>query len=184
MAELTEDNLELELRRSTDEDEGKSVPLSKLKPMFYALTWGRLFCLYVGIVVKAHSSKARDLLAYLVTLLAGARKVIGGGLSYESCSQQAAPSTRLDQALFTRTIFSAGGTGHNQQSGPVSQVEGRNSQPVKRCKLAPCFAWNDEKSCTATPCHYSHVCLRCSGEHRKTSCSPPMENPSVPVSSF
>jgi len=33
MAELTEDNLELELCRSTDGDKGKSISLSKLKPV-------------------------------------------------------------------------------------------------------------------------------------------------------
>ena len=77
MTELTEENLELELRFSKDGNEGKSVPLSKLKPVSDALTWARSFCLYVGIVVSAHPSNAWDLLAYLATMLAG---VTGGGL--------------------------------------------------------------------------------------------------------
>ena len=52
MAEFTEENLELELRHSTDGDEGKSVSLSKLMPVPDALTWARSFCLYAGIVVS------------------------------------------------------------------------------------------------------------------------------------
>ena len=74
MAELTEENLELELRRASEGDEGKPVPLHKLKPVPDVLTWARSFCLYTGIVVTSHPSKARDLLAYLATLLAGAEK--------------------------------------------------------------------------------------------------------------
>ena len=74
MAELTKDNLELELCRFTDGEDGKSIPLSRLKPVPDALTLARSFCLYAGIVVSAHPSKARDLLAYLATLLVGAEK--------------------------------------------------------------------------------------------------------------
>ncbi len=74
MAELSEDNLELELRRSTEGEEGKPTPPSKLKPVADPLTWARSFCIYAGIVVSAHPDKARDLLAYLATLLAGAEK--------------------------------------------------------------------------------------------------------------
>ena len=38
MAELTEDSLKLELRHSTDGEEGKSIPLSRLKPVPDELT--------------------------------------------------------------------------------------------------------------------------------------------------
>ena len=75
MAELTEENLELELWRAADGDEAKSaVPLSRLKAVPDVLTWARSFCLYAGIVVSAHPGKARDLWAYLSTLLSGADK--------------------------------------------------------------------------------------------------------------
>ena len=140
-----------------------------------ALTWARSFCLYTGIVVSAHPSKARDLLAYLATLLAGAEKG-DWWRAYDSrfCQQlpalELAEFGNLDQALFMQTVFSAGGAGNSQWSGPVPQVEGRNPQPAKRRKLAPCLTWNDGRSCVATLCHYSHVCSRCNGEHRKTPC--------------
>ena len=88
------------------------------------------------------------------------------------------------QALFTRTIFSSGGAGISQRSGPVPQSESRKPPAAKRRRVAPCFAWNDGKSCVATPCRYSHICSRCGGEHRKTSCPPPpTDNPSVPANS-
>ncbi len=44
MAELTDDNLE-ELCRSTEGEEGKPTPLSKLKPVADPLTWARSFSL-------------------------------------------------------------------------------------------------------------------------------------------
>ena len=68
MAELTEENLELELSRGTESDDRKPISLNKLKPVPDILTWARSFCLYAGIVVSAHPSKARDLLAYLAML--------------------------------------------------------------------------------------------------------------------
>ncbi len=86
MAELTEDSLELELRRSTEGEKGKPTPLSKLKPVVDPLTWARSFCLYTGIIVSAHPGKTRDLLAYLATLLAGAesggRTIVGSGSKF------------------------------------------------------------------------------------------------------
>ena len=71
MAELMEDNLELELRVG-DKDDLKPVPPSKLKAIPDILTWARAFCLYAGIVVSAHPSEAKDLWAYLAALLSGA----------------------------------------------------------------------------------------------------------------
>ena len=61
MAELTEDNLELELHRGSEVDEGKPVPLHKLKLVPDIVAWARSFCLYAGIVVGTHPSKAKDL---------------------------------------------------------------------------------------------------------------------------
>ena len=155
MTELTEENLELELRFSKDGNKGKSIPLSKLKPVSDALTWARSFCLYVGIIVSAHPSNAWDLLAYLVTMLAGAKKgdwwrVYDSRFHQQFPALELAEFGKLDQTLFTGTIFSAGGAGNSQRSGLVSQVESRNHQPAKRRKLAPCFAWNNGKSCVAT----------------------------------
>ena len=119
MADVTEENLELELRRAADGDEAKSVPLSRLKAVPDVLTWVRSFCLYAGIVVSAHPGKARDLWAYLATLLSGADKG-EWWRAYDSRFRQQLPALeaaefgKLDQALFTRTFRSAGAAGSAQ----------------------------------------------------------------------
>ena len=147
MAELTEENLELELHRSTDSDEVKSIPLSKFKPV---------------PDVSARPSKAQDLLADLATLLAGAEKG-DWWRTYDSRFRQQLPALelaefgRLGQALFTRTIFSSGGAGISQRGGHAPQPESRNPPAAKRRRVASCFAWNDGKSCVATPCRYSDI---------------------------
>ena len=188
MAELTEDNLELELRRSTEGEEGKPTPLSKLKPVADPLTWARSFCLYAGIVVSAHPDKARDLLAYLATLLAGAERG-DWWRAYDSRFRQQIPALesaefgKLDQALYTRSIFATGVAGSGQRGGPSVQAEGKSTPPAKRRKVAPCYAWNDGRPCVATPCRFSHVCSKCGGDHRKSVCPPPVESSSAPVSS-
>ena len=145
--------------------------------------------MYAGIVVSAHPSKAQNLLAYMATLLAGAEKG-DWWRAYDSHFRQQLPALelaefgQLDQALFMRTIFSSGGAGISQRSGPVPQPGNRNPPAAKRRRVAPYFAWNDGKSCVATPCRYSHICSRCGGEHRKTSCPPSLtDNPSVPANS-
>ena len=185
MAELTEENLELELRRAADGDEAKSaVPLSRLKAVPDVLTWARSFCLYAGIVVSAHPGKARDLWAYLATLLSGADKG-EWWRAYDSHFRQQLPALeaaefgKLDQALFTRTFLSAGAAGSAQRGGSVAQVEGRTQLGSKRRKLAACYAWNDGKNCVSTPCRFSHVCSRCGGDHRKSLCPPTGEGPAV-----
>ena len=188
MAELTEENLELELRRATESDDGKPISLNKLKPVPDVLTWARSFCLYAGIVVSAHPSKARDLLAYLATLLAGAEKG-DWWRAYDSRFRQQLPSLesaefgRLDQALFTRTIFAAGGAGSAQRNSAAPHVESRSQPAPKRRRTMACFAWNDSRSCVSSPCRFSHICSRCGGEHRKSSCPPTGESPSVPSGS-
>ena len=182
MAELTEENPELELRRAADGDEAKSaVPLSRLKAVPDVLTWARSFCLYAGIVVSAHPGKARDLWAYLATLLSGADKG-EWWRAYDSRFRQqlqAAEFGKLDQALFTWTFLSAGAAGSAQRGGSVTQVEGRTQLGSKRRKLAACYAWNDGKNCVSTPCRFTHVCSRCRGDHRKSLCPPTGEGPAV-----
>ena len=153
MVELTEENLELELRRSIESDDGKPISLNKLKPVPDVLTSARSFCLYAGIVVSAHPSKARDLLAYLATLLAGTEKG-DWWRAYDSRFRQQLPSLksaefgRLDQALFTRTIFAAGGA---QRNSAAPHVESMNQPAPKRCRTAACFAWNDGRNACHLP---------------------------------
>ncbi len=186
MVELSEDNLELELRRSTEGEEGK--PTSKLKPVADPLTWVWFFCIYAGIVVSAHPDKARDLLAYLATLLEGAEKG-DWWRAYDSqfCQQIPALETvefgKLDQALFIRSIFATGVAGSGQRRGPSVQAEGRSVPSAKRRRVAQCFSWNDGKTCASTPCRFSHVCSKCGGDHHKSACPPPAESSSGPASS-
>jgi len=188
MTELTEESLELELRRATEGDEGKPIPFSKLKPVPDVLTWARSFCIYASIVISAHPSKARDLLAYLATLLAGAEKgdwwrVYDSRFRQQLLALEFAEFGRLDRALFTRTIFAAGGTGSVQQDNVATHSEGRAQPAPKRRRVAACFVWNDGKGCVSTPCCFAHICSRCGGDHRKSSCPLAGESPSATPSS-
>ncbi len=81
MAELTEENLELELRRSLEGEESKPVPAHKLRPVGDLLGWVSAFYHFAGIVIHSHPSKAVDLWAYLAIILSGGKgsRVTGGG---------------------------------------------------------------------------------------------------------
>ncbi len=108
---------------------------------------------------------------------------------YNSRFQQQIPALesvefgKLDQALYTQSIFDTGVAGGGHRGGPPVQAEGRCAPPVKRRKVAPCFTWNDGKPCVASPCRFSHVCSKCGGDHRKPACLPPIESSPVPASS-
>ena len=58
MAELSKENLELELRRSADGEEGKPTPTHKLCPVPDLMSWASAFSHYAGIVVRAYLDKA------------------------------------------------------------------------------------------------------------------------------
>ncbi len=185
MAELTEDNLELELRRSTEGEEGKPTPLSKLKPVADPLTWARSFCLYAGIVVIAHPDKARDLLAYLATLLAGAERG-DWWRAYDSRFRQQIPALesaefgKLDQALYTRSIFATGVAGSGQRGGLLFRQRARAHHQQRGAR------WRHVMPGTMGGLALlflvvSHTCAPSVGVI--TACPPPVESSSAPVSS-
>ncbi len=64
---------------------------------------------------------------------------------------------------------------HPNRSLPVVQLwemEGRRPPPEprrKRRRAGPCYAWNEGR-CSYTNCRFEHVCLHCSGDHKKSSC--------------
>ena len=69
MAKLSEEHLELELRRALEGEEGRTLPPHKLRPVPDILAWVRSFCHFAGIVVKAHPDKEVDLWAYQTVML-------------------------------------------------------------------------------------------------------------------
>ena len=174
MAELTEENLELELRRGSEVDEGKPV----LETVPDIMAWARSFCLYTSIVVSAHLSKAKDLWAYLATLLAGAERGDWWRAYVSRFTRQHLPALeradfgKLDQALFTRTMMSPSAPRGAQRGGPASGVESRPASPQKWRKVAACYAWNDGKPCVSSPCRFSHVYSKCGGDHKRSVCPP------------
>ena len=140
MAELSEENLGLELRRGSEEEEGKAFPGRRLKEVPSFTAWTRAFCIYAGVVISAHPSKARDLLAYIALLSAGAEEG-DWWRSYDRRFRQQLPNLesanfgKVDQTLYARSILSAGAqavaqraAGADGRAGPVPK---RRRCPVK-----------------------------------------------------
>ena len=173
MAELSEENLGLELRRGSEEEEGKAVPGRRLKEVPSFTAWTRAFCIYAGVVISAHPSKARDLLAYIALLSAGAEEG-DWWRSYDRRFRQQLPDLesanfgKVDQTLYARSILSAGAQAVAQRA---AGADGRAGPVPKRRRAAACYAWNDGRACVASPCRFAHICARCGGDHRKPACS-------------
>ena len=173
MAELTEENLELELRRSLEGDEGKPLPAHKLRPVPDLLSWVRSFCHFAGIVARTHPSKAVDLWAYMAIMVSGGEKgdwwrAYDSRFRQQLTSLDKAEFGRLDQALYTRSLLATAAGGAPKTSNPPPH---ESSAPrTKKRRVAACFAFNDGRACAATPCRYQHICSRCSGDHRRSAC--------------
>ena len=121
MAELSEENLDLELRRSADGEEGKPTPAHKLRPVPDVILWTRAISHYAGIAIQAYSDKAGALWAY------------------NCCFRQQLPS--LEQAELGRqtrpSTQKTCGAGGAQRSSHVLTTEGQGK--AKRQKAAVCF---------------------------------------------
>ena len=152
-AELTEENLELELRRSLEGDEGQSLPAHKLWPVPDLLSWVRSFCHFAGIVAYTHPSKAVDLWAYMAVMVSGGEKG-DWWRAYDSRFRQQLTSLdkarfgQLDQALYTRSLLvtTAGGAPKtsNLPPPPPPPPPNESSAPrTKKRRVAACFAFND-----------------------------------------
>ena len=128
--------------------------------------------------MKAHPDKAVDLWAYLAVMLSGGDRG-DGWRTYDSrfhqqwSSLEKAQFGRLDQALYTKAILSAG----VQRSAhlPLPSLESSGQPKRKKCKGMVCFAWNDGRVCASVPCHYQHMCSRCGGDHLKLACMHPSQ---------
>ncbi len=182
MAELTEENLELELRHSLEGEESKSVPAHKLRPVGDLLGWVRAFCHFAGIVVRSHPSKAVNLWAYLAIILSGGEQG-DWWWAYDARFRQQMPSLdkaefgRLDQALYTRCLLSSGSSGTQRTAhGPPS--DSGLVPKVKRQRVTACFAWNNGRACASKLCCFQHICSRCGGDHRKVMYPPSGEGKS------
>jgi hypothetical protein len=62
------------------------------------------------------------------------------------------------------------------QNGGVGDSAGKGGKGKGKGKgNGACYAWNDGKPCTNTPCGFSHICSRCGGNHKRgdPSCTSP-----------
>jgi hypothetical protein len=49
----------------------------------------------------------------------------------------------------------------------------KSLQNSSTTKLRLCYSSSSDKPCSKTPCSFTHVCLKCAGEHAKTDCPLP-----------
>ena len=186
MAELSEEHLELELRRALEGEEGRTLPPHKLRPVPDILAWVRSFCHFAGIVVKAHPDKEVDLWAYQTVMLSGGDRgdwwrTYVSRFRQQWSSLEKAQFGRLDQALHTKAILSAGV--QTSTHPPLPSPESSGQPKGKKRKGMVCFAWNDGRVCASVPCRYQHMCSRCGGDHRKLACTPVSEGQPLPAAS-
>ena len=78
----------------------------------------------------------------------------------------------LNQCLYTQAMVESSEA--LQRPAPPAVLPLAPPRAKKR-KVQACFAWNDGRACTLMPCHFSHCCSRCGGEHARRFCAPALE---------
>ncbi len=167
MAELSNENLESEKRRSGEGEDTKSTPRVKLRPL--------PFTLYTGVVLSKYPGKGMELAAYQAMILHGPDtydwwRTYDPQFHEQFTDLESADYTKIDQTLYSRSLWMASTTGSPRVATPTN-VEHAVQPRAKRRRIQVCYAWNDWKVCPVLPCRYVHSCAKCGGDHRRSMCS-------------
>ena len=160
------------IKNPPSQNPGSAPAVRRLKEVPSFAAWTRAFCIYAGVVISAHPSKVKDLLAYMAMLSAGSEEG-DWWRGYDRRFRQQLPDLesanfgKVDQTLYARSILTGGAQAVPQRAGGV---ESRAGPAPKRRRSAACYAWNDGRACVASPCRFAHICARCGGEHKKPVC--------------
>ena len=176
MAELSNENLELEKRRSGEGDDAKASTRGKLRSLPDLLAWARAFSLYAGVVLSAYPSKGMELATYQAMILHGPDscdwwRTYDPQFREQFTDLGKAEFTRIDQTLYSRSLWTASAMGSQRVVTPTPP-EHTVPPRSKRKRSQVCYAWNDGKLCPVLPCRYAHLCARCGGDHRRSVCVP------------
>ena len=174
MAELSNENLELEKRRSGEGDDAKSASRGKLRPLPDLLAWARAFTLYTGVVLSVYPNKGMELATYQAMILHGPDscdwwRTYDPQFREQITNLEKADFTRIDQTLYSRSLWTASAMGSQRAVTPVTS-DHTPPPRVKRKRSQVCYAWNDGKLCPVLPCRYAHLCAKCGGDHRRSVC--------------
>ena len=176
MAELSNENLKLEKRRSGEGDDAKAFTRGKLRSLPDLLAWARAFSLCAGVVLSAYPSKGMELAAYQAMILHGPDscdwwRTYDPQFHEQFTDLGRAEFTRIDQTLYSRSLWTANAMGSQRVVTPTPP-EHTVPPRSKRKRSQVCYAWNDGKLCPVLPCRYAHLCARCRGDHRRSVCVP------------
>ncbi len=176
MAELSNENLESEKRRSGEGEDTKSTPRVKLRPLPDLLAWSRAFTLYTGVVLSKYPGKGMELAAYQAMILHGPDtcdwwRTYDPQFREQFTDLESADFTKIDQTLYSRSLWMASTMGSPRVATPTN-VEHAMQPRAKRRRIQVCYVWNNGKVCPVLPCRYVHSCAKCGGDHRRSMCSP------------
>jgi len=199
MAELLKDNMEVE-RRLQECELGPASRVATRREIPDMLSWLHCYSLYAAMVCSQYPEKAQDLWAYQATLIGEAKKCGGRGwYLYDAAFRQQIVSlqktdfSKLKDSLYSTTFLAFGSrsrfcpncmlSDHSQEECALSQFSKAGSkrewereepqvgsgEPRRRRRRGACYAWNDG-NCSGPYCAYDHVCSKCYGNHRRSSC--------------
>ena len=117
MAELLNDNMEVERRRAVSEPEEGRARINR-RELPDMLSWLQCFSLYAAVVGSKFPEKIQDLWAYQATIIAEHRRCGGrgwclydAGFRQQFVSNESAEFGKLNQALYATTFLAYGSVG-------------------------------------------------------------------------
>ncbi len=138
------------------------------------------FSQYAGVVSRSYPEKAVALWGYLTTVMSCQNRATSGWWrSYDVSLRHSYSSMKqadflLNQCLFTQAMVES--LESLQRPTPPVPLP-LAPQRQKRRRVQACFSWNDSRPCASVPCHFSHCCARCCGDHARRFCPTALEAP-------
>ncbi|XP_021376514.1 uncharacterized protein LOC110465183 [Mizuhopecten yessoensis] len=140
--------------------------------------WTDAFTVFISIYTSAHPADIAGLLKYMHTVRLGAKRA--GGVAWRNYDEQfrlkkaqdhSIPWGQIDQELWLLFM-------HAQVSvSTTTKAVNRPNPGIKKC-----FDFNNG-SCNRSPCFFKHICLNCSGNHRRINCHNKPQNTDQNVNS-
>ncbi len=172
MGELSQEALRAEFRRAVDGENQKPSKSRAIRPVVDRDAWAASFAQYAGTVCRSHPEKAVALWGHLAIVMScqnistsGWWRTYDESLRHSYSSMEDA-SFELNQCLFTQAMVE--NSEASQRAPTPVPLPVAQARPRKR--RVACFAWNDGRPCTSTPCRFAHCCVRCGGDHTRRYC--------------
>lgn len=170
------DNLVLSLENSVVKVSRKSKPTASTS-ITNIEQWTTAFTSYMSVLIHKFPTRSQELLQYasLIRYAARVHRGLGWAIYDFKFRQKASVNKSLDWSLVDNqlwlTIFTVSPAVLNEEYPLFSNGPQHSAYKKGGDNRGTCNPYNRYGTCSRDPCHFRHVCNKCSGSHPGCDCS-------------